>query len=453
MAVTKLSLWDQVAPRVYINIALCFPNSDASKNVSIEAHIRSALDRLAAERPDLAGQLVTPDGVNIYLQTSSSDRITLSSTSDHNTRYDRLRDGKFPAGFFVHPKYAFLYPIDVGKSGPVSAVQLVFLDGGFVVLVRLHHSYADGRCLNTFLELFAAATQPNTQPSGTSDAKTNCTLALGPSITNQGGFQELLAKCEEYTLLPAPTGPTQPPAPRTAPSPGNAPVGKIFVMDGAKLDALCKSDNTIRISKFAAMARLMTEKPEFHNPQDWTNPLKNLFAGNDSIKSYFGNAITMANTYSIKTTGGLLKACNWKSDSTPLLTVAGAITDANKAIDEKYVLLRSALFASAPDIRRLGLSLDSANQPSSFSANTWAFLGSKAKFWFPGMSPGSEGRLPDAIRRVQTQWATGFHGLILPARPGLEGGDLEFLPTLPGLAMEALIADQAWMSLVKEIIE
>jgi hypothetical protein len=204
-----------------------------------------------------------------------------------------------------------------------------------------------------------------------------------------------------------------------------------------------------------AAPHYQTRQPVFSNPHDWSNPRKRLFAGNASMNTYFGNsvAIAIAQTPSVKCGNDLVDACTWVErggmPSRRILEIANAVTAANRAIDEDFVLTRTALFASMPEIRRLGVAADS-RAPHTFSMNTWAFIGATVRFWFPGAGC-VDGRRPDAIRRVQGAWATP-HALIMPRRYGVRDDELELVVTLAGVSMEVLESDQNWMGLVKRVV-
>ncbi|KAK4222499.1 hypothetical protein QBC38DRAFT_374972, partial [Podospora fimiseda] len=164
---------------------------------------------------------------------------------------------------------------------------------------------------------------------------------------------------------------------------------------------------------------------------------------------YFGNSVALPVTQPatlLPTAAALAASCD---DAQTILAIAREITNANKSVNEEFVKRRTELFCSVPDIRYLGINLDS-NQPGNFSMNTWAFLGSNTQWNFPELVGGSGGA-PDAIRRVQGQWAGSCHGLILPSRPGIPKGRMELVITLPVDAMSVLERDADWMHFVEQV--
>jgi hypothetical protein len=306
-----------------------------------------------------------------------------------------------------------------------------------------------------------------------------------------------LGKCGEYKLLPGPTGPAQPDLRPRKGVPDYKTTGKIFVIDKHQLDKVrhhleaCINNESTQghtISTYVTLAALTwahttrariatapesgtafdAVRPTFFCPVNWESRTKHLFADNDSVQQYFGNTVAMAVT-NLDDKSELTGACDWDQGRLPsqvpehsskqpstedvgLTRIAERIAEAIKNIDEEFVLTRTALLEAAPDIRRIGISLD-ARVPQNFSFNTWMRIGTGAKFWFPGMAKQirpETGRTPDAIRRVQAEWALP-HGLILP-QCGASEDEMLLLLTLPEAAIKELENDMTWMSLVKRVV-
>lgn len=102
------------------------------------------------------------------------------------------------------------------------------------------------------------------------------------------------------------------------------------------------------------------------------------------------------------------------------------------------------------------MNLDSRG-PQHLSVNTWGFLGTEAKFFFPGLRnavTGGDGVRAEAVCRVQGAWAKAPHCLVLPHRPAINPKkEWEVLITLPEKSMETLLADSTFMSVVKKVVE
>lgn len=403
------------------------------------------------------------------------------------TTFAELEKNGFPPEAFVNPDFIIKDDLDKINADavpiPVVRLRLLYVDGGLLMFVYMHHAYGDGSCMDNFLTCLSSETLPCPKPDTVTTTKTNVDFDLGSNEAQHQDLNQLITKCPEYALLHKPTGPTQLALKLdkldTA-SWRKTMTGKIFVIDSNKLQPVLRWLTVAlgkRVSSFLAIraliwahttkARYATEpalvdvfahrKPNFTNPHDWHN--KKLFPDNESLKHYFGNGIAIASC-NLEHTGILLRACDWKraqetgTEPTALLEVIRAIDHANSIIDEDFVLTRTALFNALPDIRHLGVRHD-ARAPHTFSCNTWKFLGNNAKFYLPGnesCKDGADGQTTHgapamAIRRVQGEWAFP-HALVLPERPGIGGGKFELLVTLPEVSMDALEKDQDWMSLV-----
>ncbi|KAK4448662.1 hypothetical protein QBC34DRAFT_464368 [Podospora aff. communis PSN243] len=380
-----LSLWDQSAPKSYMSLALCFP-LDTSKcsREDVLHHIQKAAKRLAAKRPDYAGRLIVDGRIpgapktSVFIETSPDDYIRVEELDvDFGTSYDELKRDGFPFRKFVNPGFTLALPFTPDSLPvPVSLLRVLFIDRGFVLFTHLHHSYADGKGVDTFLEQLA-------------DEARNIDGPLGPVETvSCDSFSELLEKCPKYKLREEATESSTPSSPQQlrAKEWGQMErVGKNFVMDITK---------------------------------NWIEPRKKLVVNEPSKVSYFGNAVVvvLAETPNIKTASDLVKACNWETSPMDVLEIAQAIMQSNRAVDEDFVFARTAMFAARPNhIHELDLFLD-PRKPHHFSANTWAFIGHNAKFEFPGVDMTDNDGLPDAIRRVQAGWAMP-HALIMPTWP------------------------------------
>ncbi|KAK4202949.1 hypothetical protein QBC40DRAFT_294327 [Triangularia verruculosa] len=485
----RLSLWDQAALRGYISVALCFPLSldKAPPSFYTTHHLKESLKHLAKERPEFAGNL-TVNNTNVYLQQQpSSDFIPLEVINTHfEASYDQLANQGFPAKAFVNPEFTLNRPlVEGGEPVPVSLLRVLFIKGGFVLFVHLHHSFGDGSSLASFLEFLGEATVAEAAVNSptTSRQETNCWLDF-PHQKYGGSFTTLLAKCPEYALIDQPTGPTTPILTTLSKAPETNDIGKTFVIDIQKIIEIF--DKSLKVSAFyglsalawshIARARLSGSEPvqreafkhqppSFWNPADWSNPFKKLFTEGeyanrryfDGIQGYYGNSVALPITRGPVKINDLVAACLWDTNDSArksLTMIATAIKAANKSVNEEFVLTRTALFNSVPDIRKLGMNLDSRG-PQHLSVNTWGFLGTKAKFQFSGLRNAVPGGLrADAVCRVQGAWAKAPHCLVLPHRPAIDPKkEWEVVITLPEKSMQALLADRVFMSVVKKVVE
>ncbi|KAK0732437.1 hypothetical protein B0T21DRAFT_369008 [Apiosordaria backusii] len=483
----RLSLWDQAALRGYMSVALCFPTNPTASPPAfyITHHIKQSLKRLALERPEFAGHL-TVNNTNIYLQQAQSDFIPLEVlNTTFEASYDQLATQGFPAKAFVNPEFTLNLPLEEGSEPvPVSLLRVLFIKGGFVLFVHLHHSFGDGSNLATFLELLGTATVAETEDLPIASRQpTNCWLDL-PHQKNSGSFSSLLAKCPEYALLDQPTGPTKPILTTLSNAPETNDIGKTFIIDITKVTNIF--DKSLKISAFfgfsalawshIARARLSGTEPvqreafrhqlpSFWNPADWSNPFKKLFTEGEyatkvhfnAIQNYYGNSVALPITRGPVRINDLVAACYWDTNASArgsLTKIATAIKTANKSVNEDFILTRTARFNCIPDIRKLGMNLDSRG-PQHLSVNTWGFLGTNAKFLFPDLKNTVAGGLrAEAVCRVQGAWAKAPHCLILPHRPTIDPKqEWEVVITLPEKSMKALLADKTFMTIVKKVVE
>lgn len=480
---TKISPWSQAAPRHYMSIVLCFRVDSNNNRTLTSKHIQDALACVVTKRPDFARHLIldpeSPSDLRIQAAPPSPVIPCDHLPADflYGPSFSELEAQNFPAPAFVNPE--FIISGDINPSSgpkPVVRIRLLYIKEGLLMFTYMHHAYGDGSCLDDFVTLLSTEMAYKPESNNVVDNKRiNVDFDLGSDKKKDRDFKSLLQKCPEYGLFSDPMGPTQPvlaPVDLDMASYKKPMTGKIFVVRSAKLrpvlDWLKEAYEGKPISSFLAIraliwahttkARLANEaalsalfanhKPKFTNPHNWNDPGKNLFPTNDSLKTYFGNGVAIASV-TLPSAEVLLEACDWKRAKeqgkapTALLEVIRRIDQANRAIDREFVLTRTALFESAPDIRHIGVAHD-ARAPHTFSCNTWKFLGGRATFWFPGER---EGVRCSAIRRAQGEWAFP-HALVLPGRPAIEGGDLELLVTLPAMCMKALEEDEDWMGLL-----
>ncbi len=477
----RLSVYGQMAPRAYLSTAMCFPfpkSSSLLDRFNAINHLMTALEELAKQRPDLAGDLhlgSTPEeGPFVYLRfpeestTGEKPTIPLGAAKHEEIRYELLKNLGFPPVAFVMPDFALDGDIpkhDATTRLPVVRVTMRFISGGVCLCIYLHHAYADISGLDLVTTALAAATR-----SVTCQHPSNCTLALPSSSTAETDPRPLEAQLEdfpEYIKLPTPFGPTQPYL-----LGGMAPddifkSGKIFVFKLAQLnqlrDALAMSvpeGSTPKLpSSYSVLSALtwahtakarqaeqdapkdaLSKPAMFSNPVMWKDRVYQAEA-----KDYSGP--TTLWTVAIVDTSKVMAAT---SDQLSLAHLAQEIEAANnEATTEAYIQKRTDLFTTLKDPRYVGLNVD-PRMPQNLSFNTWQHLSTHAKWNIPGVKENGEPvTQPDAIRRIQAEWDLGG-GLILPAKQ--EADEIELLITLPSTSMLRLCADKEWMKQVDRIV-
>ncbi|KAB5511563.1 hypothetical protein GE09DRAFT_1269971 [Coniochaeta sp. 2T2.1] len=495
-----LSLWDQVAPRNYMSIVLCFSSAQThpSAQLSVSNHLRTALSRLASRRREFAGTLHLggPGSTNphhVLLSTSPAHHIPLHVVDlydESDTRYEGLREEGFPARVFVDRRLVVSGELRPGgKRVPVVQIRFVFVRGGFFLLVYLHHAFGDGSCMDALLKELGDETRLGAdlvvedEQEETEEVDRTFDIDLPTGEGGGNGFDQLLKQCPEYGLLPEPTGPTQPILPPIEGIECHDLEEKIFIIDKNRLDAVrqqlsnstpCQGPQPTvsRYMTLAALtwahttrARLSTSclspsllahhQPTLFNSHDWLSPTKNLFPTNHSLRHYFGNSISWAVTR-FPSTASLISSClpssppSSSSSLNPLANLATGISNFNTTISAPHIQTRTRLFSAIPDIRRLGLALD-ARLPHYFSFNTWLHLGSRATFLFPSYGEGDDRqKKPDAIRRVQGN--CGLPSALILPDVGTGEGEIWLLITLEREAMGVLEGDGGWMGICREVI-
>ncbi|OIW23107.1 hypothetical protein CONLIGDRAFT_694061 [Coniochaeta ligniaria NRRL 30616] len=440
-----------------MSIVLCFRVDDNNKDTLSPKHIHEVLASVVTKRPDFARHLILdPESPSrLCVQAASSNPVIPCHLLpvDFSYSFSELEAQNFPAAAFVDPKFIISGDIS-SEPKPVVQIQLLYIKEGLLMFTYLHHAYGDGSCMDDFLTVLASHLAPKPESNIlVNNERTNVDFDIGSNNKSDRDFNTLLQQCPEYSLLPTPTGPTQP---ILAPIDLDMPTYNFLA-----LRALLWAHTTkarLATEGPATRALFAQHKPNFCNPHNWNLPCKTLFptaSSASSLRSYFGNAIAIARTTLPLPPNGvdlLLAATTWPQSHShhlpppaALLSLIRAIDVSNASISPAFVATRTALFRAAPDIRYLGIAHD-ARAGHTFSANTWRFLGGRAGRFWDGEGVG--GTRCVAIRRVQGEW--GFpHGLVMPGRPGVEGGDLEVLVTLDEAGMRALEEDEGWMGIVE----
>lgn len=413
--VTSLSTWDQSTSRFHIRLVLCFsvPNSQRE---NVTAHLAATLDRLSKHRPDLAGRLHLGHRQGwICLRKSPSFRIpfdTRNIEDEFGYTYEELEKASFPAGAFVHPRFG--YPGRIGEAEPpvpVAAVRAFYVDGGLLMATFLHHAFGDGECMLEFLGAFSGASRGVRVPARGSRcleftrrgalSKTDKSEKI-EKIEKTGkklSFEELLARCPEFTLTHPSLGPNQPtPRPGGPPESSYAKTGRIFIFSAASIQGLknavqrhAPSDRppssyvvlASLIWVHAARARTATETHE----DSWGDPgvatltvpvnwRRRAFGAASS--GYFGNAAALARTTT--STSDLLLSCG---DEKVWAGVVRKLEREIRGVDADFVRRRVELFEGAEEPRVLGLVMD-PRVGADLAFNTWREFGADT-LWELGM--------------------------------------------------------------------
>lgn len=470
---TRLSSWDQVAPRSYPQVAVCFPFRDNHEDAATEC-LKVALWKLRQQKPHLGGRIREDrSGIVHHIQTVN-DSIPFETNFIRNEfrhSFAELFQLDFPPNAFVGPIFADPEALtQKTEPRPVFYVRALFIRGGLLLCVLFSHIFVDGEGLHMFLEAFSTQTrnESSRHPSNFGiqfDQLFNTHKHAGTS------FNQLLAACPEYHILPDLSGPTQ-----WAVQPGGTPIEQItksgvkFVFNDQKLKelkVLLQSNSAAQKPPstytclaaltwaHVARARLLAEADPAvltsSEPAKICTPVNWRYRTFDSLTAdYYGNAIAVPMTeVPIR---DLVRACD---DSRVLMEVARRVDATIRAVDEDFVRQRTALIHAAPDPRVIGLNSE-PRRPQDLHFNTWRRVGCGTRWNIPGVEPAEEEVPPGrgvkqvAIGRVLPKWNMGA-ALILPGMT--ESPVQELLIALPTASMDVLRCDEGWMRWVEKAVE
>ncbi|KAK8029938.1 hypothetical protein PG993_011229 [Apiospora rasikravindrae] len=171
-----LHILNQTAPRDYVNFTLCFPFDDDKAQEAVK-HLQRCVDDCIQQNPHLAGTLRvqhTPQRNTLaYVPAPAGDRprvvvqqlrpSSFSSANGGSTAftYDELRAGGFSPGLFFDDVFAPAgNPADLDEgSVPIMRVHAIFIPGGLLLGVFIHHAVADGVVATALIEHLAARTR------------------------------------------------------------------------------------------------------------------------------------------------------------------------------------------------------------------------------------------------------------------------------------------------------
>lgn len=164
----KLSPLDQIMPRCYIRLVLCFPLRRTSEDnrSSVFASLETGLQRTLTQIPFLNGVLEEDQDGSSNLHIISGSGVLLrfkDLTEDSNWSFNDLRAVHFSPSRLNSDVLA---PIDAMSSEAmpsVMAAQANFVKRGLLLVVMIHHSAVDAAGLGSVLRIWAK----NAELSGT----------------------------------------------------------------------------------------------------------------------------------------------------------------------------------------------------------------------------------------------------------------------------------------------
>lgn len=342
-------------------------------------------------------------------------------------------------------------------------MKTLFIRGGFLLCLWLHHGLADGECIGEFLGNLSLITRNEPEPAQRPRCLELKLENYAEKIQTRKSFEELVDECAEYGVHPTLASPTHPIELR-----GGTPVadiekaGKIFVFNYDRLECLKEKISNFlgtNVTSYTCLAALTwahvtkarqveTFAPRQHtpvlegrlmNPVNWK--LRRTLE--DATKDYFGNATALAITK--VGVSQLQHAANGSLEA--IATIVQAIMGTIKGINDDFVCHRLATYYAAPDPRFLGLNID-PRSTCDLGFNTWRRIGADTVWSIPGAGVNMK---PDTVRRAQAVWNMGG-SLILPARSGCNA-PYELLVTLPKVSMDRLCSDSGYRAWVERVID
>ncbi|MCJ1335433.1 hypothetical protein MMC09_000703 [Bachmanniomyces sp. S44760] len=160
----KLTSLDQVMPRVYTRLILCFPTSNEQSGKAASL-LREAFEQTLKDIPVLRDDVITSPtrAGELQLQSAPADKSATfvlkdltTSGSGWKSTYSDLLLSEAPISALDDQVLAPVGMMPKGSSAPVAAAQLNIITGGSLLCVCFHHSVVDGAGVGTILRLWAS---------------------------------------------------------------------------------------------------------------------------------------------------------------------------------------------------------------------------------------------------------------------------------------------------------
>lgn len=176
-----LHVLNQVAPREYVNFTLCFPFEDDEAQEAVN-HLQRCVDDCIQQNPHLAGTIreqdtpqrntlayVPPEwerqrGAVLVQQLRPSSFYSAHGDNSTPFTYDELRTGGFSPGLFFDDLFAPAGDPAALKGGgvPIMRVHAIFVPGGLLLGIFIHHAMADGAVATALIDDLAARSRGET---------------------------------------------------------------------------------------------------------------------------------------------------------------------------------------------------------------------------------------------------------------------------------------------------
>ncbi|KAI1338812.1 hypothetical protein F5Y15DRAFT_424317 [Xylariaceae sp. FL0016] len=453
-----LCIWNQVAPRVYTSIVLCFSLPKPTSEEALSTHLEGSLVRLSLAEPLFASRVApsphNPDKLTLLRDDGAAIAYSVINANISGIDYEAMKKHDFPEEVFIQPKFDLPGdPYTAKEPLPVVRVHAYFVSNGLFLRLCFHHSLFDGKSKDKFIEMLAAYTR--------SDPARNCiqsdTLHQNFGIPNSYGpngetLTRLYANCSEYAALSSPIGPSQPVLGTAGTSIQEInKTARIFAFKKERIDELVHLLKSVDIEHRPALSTysclcalafayiLKARDPETYMPEseNETNPEPKFFhainwksnAFKDLPDDYIGNTVLQVSTkFSKSPLNHITKA----SSTIPWKIVAAIAHDISGSLKltEDHVKQRLALFAAAQDVRHIGVDLDPRVKHNVWCVS-WRHQVANHKWNLLG----EDAVKPDAVRRTIPSPSLS-HILFMPIKE--EAHRQELLISLPEDSMKRL---------------
>jgi hypothetical protein len=467
---------NQLMPRAYNRVVLCFEIDNDNQGTAVK-FLESCVVKLGTKRPILTALLKTDTPI-VLINDIGCHNIpveVINIKDEFRWTYSHLRENRFPASHFVHK----IFEVPMTDIAPALIIRIYLIDGGIILGIHLNHLLGDGQAIDNVISWLSAETR--------GDPYTTSPIVTSPPFSEihdpSEGSQAVTTATLDQTIPHFPERELNSTAYSEAPR--EKCLVKNFLIDISKLDKLRtgieKREGVTRPTAAVTVAALawahatkarLTAFAESSvslsiNGAQTDDEKGRLFLVMDVRKRafdkeradhYFGNAVE-AVAMSIPMTD-LLMSCGDNTDTEvdteayrgPMVQRLGSIIRFVKqsiaVVDKEYVLSRYRQYAQLSDPRELRLT-HSRRDVRDFMINSWRYFGLNPhqKWKIPGLI--GDG-YPDKLCRAMGECDFPA-AMIMPTAEASQVIDLMIV--LEESAMESLMKDQAFMSLVKNVID
>jgi len=466
---------NQLVPRSYNRVVLCFEIDNDNQGTAVQ-FLASCVAKLGTKRPVLTALLKTNTPIGLINETGHHNIPVdvVNIKKEFGWTYSYLRENSFPASHFVNK----VFEVPTTDIAHALIVRIYLIDGGIILGIHLSHLLGDGQAIDDVITWLSAETRGD--PYNTSPIITSPPFS---KIHDPSEGSQTIS-----TATPNHTSPRFPDKELNATADSEAArqkcLVKNFLIDISKLDKLRagieKREGTTRPTAVVTLAALAwahatkarlaafpesSVAPSMKEEQTDDEKARLFFVmdvrkrafDKERADQYFGNAVeTVAMSAPIT---ALLKSCGDNNDTgvgteiywdlmvQRLEPIIRFVKQSIAVVDKEYVLDRYRQYAQLSDPRKLKLTHSRGNVRD-FMINSWRYFGLNPhqKWKIPGLiGDGYPNKVCRAMGECNFPAA-----MIMPTPEASQVIDLMIV--LEESAMEFLMKDQTFMSLVKNVI-